>query len=153
MPATRQEPERGATATKARDAFIARFDPPIAKLLRQARQAMRKHFPTAVELVYDNYNALAIGWGPNERASEVIVSLAGYPRGVSLYFVQGARLEDPHGLLEGAGRQGRFIRLERVEQISDARVQSLLAAAEELGTTPLPEKGKGYTVIKSVSAK
>src|SRR5689334_3698399 len=112
MPATKQKPERGPSATKARDAFIAKFDSPIAKLLRQSRSALRKRFPTAVELVYDNYNALAIGWGPNERASEVIVSLAGFARGVNLYFMHGAKLKDPGGLLEGGGKQGRFIRLE-----------------------------------------
>ena len=153
MPSTKQEAERGRAAIASRDGFVAKFDPPIARVLRQARSALRKRFPTAVELVYDNYNALAIGWGPNERASEVIVSLAGFARGVSLYFTHGARLEDPHRLLQGGGRQGRFIRLERVDVLRDARVQALLDAAEALGKTPLPEDGKGYTVIKSVSAK
>ena len=55
--------------------FIARFNPAIAKLVRAARVRLRKRLPTAVELVYDNYNALAIGYGPNERRSEAIVSL------------------------------------------------------------------------------
>lgn len=153
MSITKQTPERGAAATKARDAFIAKFAPPVARLLRQARSALRKRFPTAVELVYDNYNALAIGWSPNERASEVIVSLAGFARGVNLYFMQGARLEDPGGLFQGSGSQGRFIRLESVGQLSDPQIKALLDAAEALGKTPLPEQGKGYTVIKSVSAK
>ena len=153
MPATQKAPVCGAAAIKLRDEFIARFDPSIARLLRQGRAALRKRFPTAVELVYDNYNALAIGWGPNERASEVIVSLAGFARGVSLYFTHGAKLEDPEGMLEGGGKQGRFIRLERVEQLSDEGVGALLDAAQALGKTPLPQMGKGYTVIKSVSEK
>ena len=153
MPTVKQRPERGTIATKSLDLLIAKFDPPVARLLRQARSALRKVFPTAVELVYDNYNALAIGWGPNERASEVIVSLAGYARGVNLYFVHGAKLDDPHGLLEGNGRQGRFIRLENSVQLSDSRIQALLAAAQALGKTALPASGKGYTVIKSISAK
>ena len=50
--------------------FISRFDPAIAALARAARVRLRRRFPTAVELVYDNYNALAIGWGPTERASD-----------------------------------------------------------------------------------
>ena len=62
---TKQTPVRGLAATSAPDTFIAKFDPATAKLLRQARLALRKRFPTAVELVYDNYNALAIGWSPN----------------------------------------------------------------------------------------
>jgi hypothetical protein len=153
MPEIPQLPLRGSAATKARDAFIRKFDPSLAKLIRQALGALRARFPTAVELVYDNYNALAIGLSPNERTSEVVVSLAAYARGVNLYFMYGAHLDDPHGLLEGSGNQGRFVRLTSVEQFSDERIAALLDAAEALGDTPMPTTGKGYTVIKSISAK
>jgi hypothetical protein len=134
--------------------FIARFDPAIAKLVRAARGVLRKRFfPTAMELVYDNYNALAVGWGPNERASEVIISLGIYARGVSLYFIQGARLPDPKRRLEGNGNQGRFIRLTDVALLDDPEVKSLLRAAIQHGKTPLPKTGRGRTIIKSVSAR
>jgi hypothetical protein len=36
---------------------------------------MRARLPGAVELVYDNYNALAIGFGPTERTSEAVFSI------------------------------------------------------------------------------
>ncbi len=38
--------------------------------MRGARRALRlrRRFPTAVELVYDNYNALAFGWGATHNA-------------------------------------------------------------------------------------
>src|SRR5436190_1239322 len=89
--------------------FIAKFDPAIAKLVRSARTVLRKRFPTAVELVYDNYNALAIGYSPTEKTSDAFVSLAVYARGVNLYFIYGAFLPDPQKLLQGSGNQGRFI--------------------------------------------
>jgi hypothetical protein len=133
--------------------FIAKFDPKIAKLVRSARAALRKRWPTAVELVYDNYNALAIGWAPNERTSEVIVSLAVFARGVSLYFTYGAKLSDPRGLLQGSGNQGRFIRLESTFQLAEPGVVALLNAAERFGKTPLPTSGRGHLVIKSISAR
>jgi hypothetical protein len=141
------------SAAKQMAGFIAKFDPAIAKLVRASRAALRKRFPTAVELVYDNYNALAIGWSPNERASEVIVSVAAYATGVSLYFVQGAKLADPDHLLEGSGNQGRFIRLKDAAVINTRPVETLLRAAVKQGKTPLPATGKGYTVVKSISAK
>ena len=133
--------------------FIAKFDPAVGRLARAALSVLRARFPTAVELVYDNYNALAIGFGPNERASEAIVSLAVFATGVNLYFIQGAKLPDPFGLLQGGGNQGRFIRLERASQIRERGVEALLRAAVRLGKTPLPASGRGYTIIKSVSAK
>ena len=62
--------------------FIARFDPSIARLVRASRTALRKRFPTAVELVYDNYNALAMAGartsGPPRSWSPWPCSRAGY---------------------------------------------------------------------------
>jgi len=50
---------------------------------------MRARLPGAVELVYDNHNALAIGFGPTERASDAVFSIALFPRWVSLFFLRG----------------------------------------------------------------
>lgn len=122
-------------------------------MARAALPRLRARFPTAVALVYDNYNALAIGFGPNERTSEAIVSLAVFARGVNLYFIHGAKLADPRGLLQGNGNQGRYVRLERAAQINDPGVEALLREAVKMGKTPLPASGRGYTVIKSISAK
>jgi hypothetical protein len=133
--------------------FIARFDPPVAKLTRAARALLRKRWPTAVELVYDSYNALAIGWSPTERMSDVFASLAIYAKGVNLYFMYGVELADPAGLLQGSGNQGRFLRLTRLSQLDDAAVVALLKAAVANGDVPLPATGRGYTVIKRVSPK
>ena len=63
------------TPAKQVAGFIAKFDPAIAKLTRGARAKMRKRLPTAVELVYDNYNALAIGFGPTERIYDRFILL------------------------------------------------------------------------------
>jgi len=133
--------------------FIARFDPRVARLIRAARARLRRLFPTAVELVYDNYNALAIGLGPNERTSEAFVSVAAYARGVNLYFIRGRSLADPAGLLQGEGNQGRFIRLDDAARIDQPAVRALLQAAAREGKTPLPSSGRGRTIVKSVSAK
>jgi hypothetical protein len=47
--------------------FIAKFDPAIGMQIRECRSAMRKRFPTANELVYDNYNFFVIGYCTTER--------------------------------------------------------------------------------------
>lgn len=133
--------------------FIDKFESKNAALVRGALKVLRKRFPTAVELVYDNYNALAIGWSPNERASEVIVSLAVFARGATLYFTQGKKLPDPQGLLQGNGNQGRFLRLDNLELFSRPSTKAFLRAAEALGKTPLPKIRRGYIVIKSISVK
>lgn len=133
--------------------FIARFDPSLAKLVRAARSVLRKRYPTAIELVYDNYNALAIGYGPTEKTSDAIFSLAVYPRGVSLYFLYGRSLPDPEKLLQGQGNQGAFVRLDELAILDKPGVKALLGAAIEQSDPPLRARGLGYTVVKSISAK
>jgi hypothetical protein len=134
-------------------AFIARFDPKIAKIARASRLALRKQFPTAIELVYDNYQALAIGFSTTGRVSDCMFSVACMARGVSLSFYYGATLPDPDGILLGNGNQNRFVRLESATVLSRPEVQTLLRAAVEQAKSPLPPAGRGQTLIKSISAK
>src|SRR6266481_3329912 len=92
-------------------AFTAKFEPRHQLVIRAVHKALRKRFPTAYELAYDNYNFFVLGYGPTERPSDCIVSMAAAANGVGLCFIQGAHLPDPHGLLLGSGKQTRFIRL------------------------------------------
>jgi hypothetical protein len=146
-------PVKEVSPSKQVEGFISKFDPAIAKLARSVRSAMRKRFPSAVELVYDNYNALAMGFGPTERASDAILSVAVYPRGISLYFLYGRSLPDPQRLLQGQGNQGAFIRVDNMKVLDEPGVKALLEAATKLAKPPFPEKGRGYTVVKSISSK
>ena len=133
--------------------FIAKYDPAIAKLTRASRAALCKRLPTAIELVYDNYQFLAIGFAATERASDCLVSLAVSPKGVALSFYYGASLPDPEGILLGGGNQNRFVRLESAATLATPAVEALLRAAIAHAKTPLPPAGRGRLVIKSISAK
>jgi len=133
--------------------FIAKFDPSVAKVTRAARSVLRRRFPTAIELVYDNYNALAIGYSSTERTSDVLFSLAVYARGVNLYFMYGRSLPDPDKLLQGSGSQGAFVRLDDVAVLDEPGVKALIDAAVKHAEPPLAPRGRGYTIVKSISAK
>lgn len=98
------------TAQTQLDGFIDKYTPEIAKQARVQLKKLRKRLPGATQLVYDNYNALVIGFGPSGRASQVIFSIAIYPNWVTLFFLKGARLADPEGLLKGGGSTVRHAR-------------------------------------------
>ena len=132
--------------------FIDKFEPVMAKRIRACRAALRKRFPGANEIVYDNYNFFVIGYSPTERPSDTIVSLAAGASGVGLSFYHGATIADPHKLLLGSGVQNRFIRLESAETLGDPRVAELIDAAEAQAKIALGD-GKGRLIIKSISAK
>ncbi len=143
-----------ASPAKQLAGFIARIDPAVARLIRATGRALRReYFATATELVYDNYNALAIGWTGSGRTSDVIVSVAATSRGVVLYFTWGTRLPDPDGILLGAGNQGRFVRVESAATLGRPEVRALLEAAIGQARVPLPKRGKGTLIIKSISKK
>jgi len=74
---------------------IAKYATDVATLAHAVLATMRTRLPGAVELVYDNYNALAIAFGATERTADAIFSIALYPRWMSLFFVRGATLPDP----------------------------------------------------------
>jgi hypothetical protein len=131
--------------------FIGRYEPVIQRRARGVLARMRKHLQGAVEMVYDNYNALVIGFGPTERPSEAIVSVVLYPRWVTLCFLHGARLIDPERMLRGNGKQVRSIVLHDVHTLETLAVRELLAQACERSKTPIDSTKPRRIVIKSVS--
>jgi hypothetical protein len=134
------------------EGFIDKFEPAMAKRIREVRAALRKRLPTAIEMAYDNYNFFVIGYSPTERPTDYIVSLAANAKGVGLSFNHGADLPDPDGILEGSGSQNRFVRLvDGAKTLKDARVEAAIMAAIEIAEE-LP-KERGYCVVRSVSAK
>ena len=88
-------------------AFLAKYDPGIAATAKRALTKMRALLPGATELVYDNYNALVIGFGTTERASDAVLSIGLDPRWVTLFFLDGRSLADPKKLLNGSGARVR----------------------------------------------
>ena len=146
-------PEAAGTAESQLRAFIQKFEPKDQRLIRAVRSAVRRRFPTACELVYDNYNFFVIGYSPTERPSDSIVSIAARANGVGLCFIQGAHLPDPNKLLLGGGKQTRFIRVESASVLARPEVEALIAAAIDRARTALPASGRGRVIIRSISAK
>lgn len=166
MPAKRRPAKTRATVAKIPkskklesaetqlDGFLAKFTPDVEAMARQALRKIRARVPGATELVYDNYNALAIGFSPTERASDAIFSIALYPRWVSLFFLlSGTKISDPGCYLQGSGSKVRHIVLENPAMLDDPAVQDLMAQALELSPKQIDGGQPRQLIIKSVSAK
>jgi hypothetical protein len=136
------------------DGFLNKYAPEIAALARACLAKMRTRLPGATQLVYDNYNALAIGFGPSEKTSHAIFSIALYPRWVSLFFLQAAaKLPDPHKLLTGSGNVARHIVLKSASDLDQPAIEQLIAEALQRAIEPIDPTAPGGLVIRSVSAK
>jgi hypothetical protein len=132
--------------------FLAKYDASIARQAQAVREHLSDWFPRGFELVYDNYNALAFGFGPTDRASDALVSVAAYPKWVTLFFLKGARLPDPHNVLQGSGSQVRSVRLTSLAVLHSPPVQDLLRRVIEQAGPALAVAPPLTTVVKSVSA-
>jgi hypothetical protein len=135
------------------EGFIAKFSDEVAAQIRAARAEMRRRLPGAFELVYDNYNALAIGYGPNEKTGQAVFSLACFPRRVSLVFTRGVDLDDTSSLLIGEGNQVRSLPLTEPGVLDRPEVRALWDQALANAAAPIGPAASGRTIIKSVSAK
>jgi len=133
--------------------FLAKFTPEIASRAGAIIAAMRERLPGAVIPVYDNYNALAVGFGPTDRVSDVIFSIAVFPRWVSLFFFRGVTLDDPKRLLRGSGNQVRHIVVPGPEALSDPDISALMEAALRVAPIRIDPAHPGGVVIKSISAR
>ena len=135
--------------------LIARFTPEIAACVEDVLDRLRARMPGATQLVYDNYNALVIGFGPNERASDAILSIAVYPRWINLFFLQAVkqRLADPDRKLCGAGTTVRHIRIDDASTLDDRVVLALIEQSLAKARVPLSTDANACVVIRSTSAK
>jgi hypothetical protein len=135
------------------DFFIDKFTPEIAALARRVLARMRQLLPGAVEFVYDNYYALAIGFGPSERPSEAIFSIVLYPRWTHLYFLQGAVLPDPAGRLKGSGKAGRHLVVHDDAALDDPDVRTLIDDAVAFANATFDARRERKLLIRAVSDK
>ncbi len=134
------------------EAFLAKFIPEVAATGRAAVSWMRARLPLCDALVYDNYNALAIGFSPTGKTGHSFLSIALYPRWVSLFV--SASLDDPEGILKGSGGTVRHVVL--TGGAADLETPAIAALLDQsfARASGLSEDGRqGQLVIKSISAK
>lgn len=135
------------------DVFIAAYTPEIATLTHALFDRLRARIPGATILVYNYYNALAIGWAPDDQTAHGVLSLALYPRWVNLCLLHGIDLPDPHKVLTGAGNQVRTIRLTDAAMLDDLRIEAVIDEALTRSKPPIDPNAAEQIIIKGTSPK
>lgn len=143
----------GEDAERDLETFLAEYEPGIQQTARAVRARLQDLVPGAVELVYDNYAGLVIGFGASERPSEAVLSIAVRPKWVTLCFLWGVDLPDPDGLLQGSGNQVRSIRLAGPEDLEVPAIRKLIAEAVKRSAAPFDPGAPRRTVVRSISAR
>lgn len=146
---------RDASPAKQLAGFIAKFSPAIAREARAALSRMARLVPAgAVRLVYDNYNGLVIGFAPNERASDAVVSILVVADHVTVCFINDApTLPDPEKLLKGSGNVVRHVRLRSASDLDRPALRTLVRTAVARSDVPFARRGPSKLIVKSISAR
>ena len=137
--------------------FLKPYDPEIQALALKVRALVLEEMAPCYENIYDAYSAVAIGYGYSDRLRDGVFHVAVYTKHVNLGFNDGAALDDPLGILEGAGKQIRHIPIRTADDLARPEIRAYIrrarkAAIEDarkLGET-IPKQPNG--VISTVKA-
>ena len=138
--------------------FLKPFDKEIIEKVLWLRQFIWDLYPDSNELIYDNYNALAVGWSPTDRIGQTFCSIAvgRTSKNIHFGFYWGSEISDPEKKLIGQGNQYRYILVKSISEFPKAYIKKLLKEAYANSMTKVKDKKQimhGNTITKSISAK
>lgn len=134
--------------------FLAPFPDSVKEITLWLRQFIWDLYPDCNELIYDNYNALAIGFAPTEKAGDTFCSLAVYSKHVNFGFNRGSEITDRGKILNGKGSLYRHITIKDKKDFPKADITKLLQEAYANSIARLKDERqilKGQTITKSIS--
>jgi hypothetical protein len=136
--------------------FLEPFPEAIRDLTLWLRSFIWDLYPQTNELIYDNYNALAIGWSPTDRVGHIFCSIAvgRTSNNVHFGFYWGAQIADPEKKLIGQGRQYRYILVKEKSGFPKTYIKKLMKEAYQLSLSKVKDPSQlmqGATITKSIS--
>ncbi len=100
--------------------------PEAQELARELRGLIRRLLPKAQEKIYSGWGVADYGFGGSGRGFMSIGPQKSY---VNLYFMDGIDLDDPAGLLEGAGKKLRHVKIRQPEDLKKRSLHTLVRQA------------------------
>ena len=136
--------------------FLEPFPEAIRDLALWLRSFIWDLYPQTNELIYDNYNALAIGWSPTDRVGHIFCSIAvgRTSNNVHFGFYWGAQIADPEKKLLGQGKQYRYILVKEKSGFPETYIKKLMKEAYQLSLSKVKDPSQlmqGATITKSIS--
>ncbi len=136
--------------------FLQPFPPNVQQTTLWLRDFVWKLYPDSNELIYDNYNALAIGFSLSDTAGDAFCSIAVFSKHVNFGFNRGSEIDDPEKILTGNGSLYRYIKVSDTKDFPVKVIKKLLEAAcvNALARSKKNKQVlKGETIVKMVATK
>jgi hypothetical protein len=137
--------------------FLKSFPEDIQETALWLRELVWDLYPKTNELIYDNYNAVAVGWSPTDKAGHTFCSIAvgRSSHNIHFGFYWGAEIPDPDKILIGQGNQYRYILVRNKKDFPKTSIKKLLKAAYANSLDKVKDPNQiiiGQTIIKSISS-
>jgi Domain of unknown function (DU1801) len=110
------------------DEIIEGCDPQIAAIASALKARITAVHLDHVEIVWPRMKIASYGVGP-KKMSEHYAYIAPQTKHVNLGFYHGAALNDPTGMLEGAGKNLRHVKIRSLADVSTKELGDLLKAS------------------------
>jgi hypothetical protein len=138
--------------------FLKPFPDEITERAFWLREFVWDLYPRCNELIYDNYNAVAVGWSPTDKVGHTFCSIAvgRSSHNVHFGFYWGSQIADPKKILLGGGNQYRYILVKDLDDFPKTYIKKLLREACGNSLAKVKDKKQlmqGATITKSISAK
>lgn len=137
--------------------FIEPYDADIQKLTFQLRDFITDLVPQANELIWDNYNAVAIAYSKSEQLKDAFCHIALYSGHINFGFNRGSELTKTSVQLNGKGKLIRHISLQDFEAFPIPEITKMIWEAvgisEKLNNELIGESNTPKSIVMSISEK
>jgi Uncharacterized conserved protein len=124
--------------------YLAPYDVRVGELALRLREIVIGEAPDATEIVFRSYT-VSIIFSYTEKWTGSFCYIALATKHVNLGLTEGARLDDPEGVLEGDGKQMRHIKIKKPEDLNKPYLRKFIRAAMKLCKSDLAEKAAKKT--------
>ncbi len=130
--------------------FIKAYDPKIQDIALYLRAYIIELVPEANELIWDNYNALAIAYSRSEVLKDAFCHIALYSGHVNLGFNRGAELRSHAVTLEGRGKLIRHIKVKNIDTFPADNIKNIILEADAISLNRNPLLGESSNISRSI---
>lgn len=137
--------------------FLLPYNQSIQSLVFELRKLILDTIPDTNELIWDNYNAVAIAYSKSEKLKDAFCHITVYAKHVNFGFNRGAELSKRGLKLEGKGKLIRHIKVETLETFPRQEVKKMIYEAvgisESLNEELITKNKKPKSIVMSISKK
>ena len=137
--------------------FLKPYSENIQTLALEVRDFVTNLVPEANELIWDNYNAVAIAYSKSEKLKDAFCHIAVYAQHVNFGFNRGTELTKTSLPMEGKGKLIRHVSIKDMQSFPKEELTSMIWEAvgisEKMNSDLITQKQTPSSIVMSISEK